>query len=267
MPTNTNINKMICAIIPCNNTIYLSKILDSLKKQNCHAFVVFDRIIPTVETNSDITVLQNTTGTGFLAGKCRDIGLAEAIKKYDKYIFIDDDCIPQQKLVESHNKILSINEPICTVGKRLEKKYGWKDKREYDQNMFHLDLFKNDGALISNTTLLNNCLITWSCNMGLNKKAVDRLYKFNNIYFNENRIFNSKFDEHWGGEDSFLGIVAWITRILIQLVPFSVSGVMHMEHPRPNTEYNLNHKNLFDFMKTDIIKKCTSTPFNWKFFY
>ena len=84
-------------------------LLDSLKKQNCHAFVVFDRIIPTVETNSDITVLQNTTGTGFLAGKCRDIGLAEAIKKYDKYIFIDDDCIPQQKLVESHNKILSIN--------------------------------------------------------------------------------------------------------------------------------------------------------------
>lgn len=255
-------------IVPCRDAGGLLRIADALSAQKCALYAVMDRTDPpSSRLPGCVTVLRNESGDGFLAGKCRDIGLTAAYSAgHSEFLFCDGDCVPQGGFVSAHSRVLGCPEPVITIGRRLEKQYGWMDRRECEPDLMNLGLFRGKGALVSNVSLVNRCIVTWSCNMGMNRKAADRIYRFNLRYFGERRAFLSRFDGRWGGEDSFLGIEAWITRCLMQFVSAPLSGVSHMDHPRPSGEYNLEHMKKIAELKDELMKKCASDPMDWSFF-
>lgn len=255
-------------IVPCRDPAGLVRISDALRPQGCAVYAVMDRVgLTDVHPAENVTILHNDSGDGFLAGKCRDIGLAAAYDAgHSAFLFCDGDCVPQSGFVTAHSRILGCPVPLITAGRRLEKQYGWMDRREYEPDLLNLGLFRGKGALVSNVSLVNRCIVTWSCNMGMNRGAVDRIYRFNDRYFGERRVFMSRFDGHWGGEDSFLGIEAWITRCLMQFVSAPLSGVAHADHLRPSGEYNLDHMKKIEDLKDELMKKCVSDPLDWTFF-
>lgn len=200
-------------------------------------------------------------GNVFRAGSIRNMGLNNAINdNCDIFIFIDGDCVPQIDLVKSHVETCNTQLPVLSVGRRRESKYRWMDQREVDSNMTHLGLFSRKNTIVNNPDLLRNCLIVWSCNIAINKNAVKLIKKFNKTYYNKEELFNSAFDGKWGGEDSFLGITAWYCRVFITMVGNLKSGVEHIDHIRPETIYNANHKQFFDSQCDMLRKKTTITP-------
>ena len=152
----------------------------------------------------------------FLTGHIRNVGIELAMEDgCEIFIFIDGDCIPQKTLVESHCKKCEYNIPVLSVGRRRESIYNWSDKREVDPSLMHLNLFREKGVIINNDALLHQSLIVWSCNIAMNFKAIDLLFKFNELYYKRKEVFSSEFLGKWGGEDAFLGIQCNYCRVFI----------------------------------------------------
>ena len=86
----------------------------------------------------------------FLTPYVRNIGINHALNdNCDKFIFIDGDCVPQHRLIESHIQKLKNKMPVLSVGRRRELCYRWQDRREYVPELLHLDLFRKNGLLIN----------------------------------------------------------------------------------------------------------------------
>ena len=283
----------IALIIPLHDqTIYWEKILRGIQTQtrlpDCVYAVVdrpnLDRIPDCVsiikKANSTISVPINVitvdsvplntkrhADKGFLAGYIRNIGLQEAIKDgYDCFVFIDGDCIPQKELIRSHELLCSYDVPLMSIGRRRESKYRGLDSREHQPNLTHLNIFGRNGTLINNPDLIKQCLVVWSCNIGINMKAVSIIQRFNKKYYDRYELFNSEFNGAWGGEDSFLGITAWYCRIFMHTMGEAKSGVEHIDHPRPETIYTINHKQFFEEQCNIIKKKIAITPMSLDIF-
>lgn len=204
----------------------------------------------------------------FLAGQARNIGVERALKcGMDIFVFIDGDCIPQPDLITSHVKKCEISTlPILSNGRRREMKYRWRDQRETIPQLTHLDMFRIDGYLINSSDMLKQCLIVWSCNMALNLKAVLLIRKLNARYYNRSELFNSNFLGAWGGEDSFLGVQAWVARIFITMIGEKGSGVEHIDHPRVADKYTIDHKSFFTNEMDTFTKKVSINPLSVDFF-
>jgi len=203
----------------------------------------------------------------FMAGYIRNIGIEHALKDdCEIFIFIDGDCVPQKDLVKYHIQQCDRKIPVISVGRRRESKYGWKDQREVDANLMHLNLFGNNGIVINNPELLKQSLVLWSCNVSINKSAIDLLYRFNLKYYARVEIFNSLFLGEWGGEDSFLGVTAWHCRIFISTIGALSTGIEHIDHPRPVDKYTINHKEYFDNQVDNLRKKVMVNPLPLDFF-
>lgn len=197
----------------------------------------------------------------FMAGYIRNLGISKALNDgCDVFIFIDGDCVPQADLIKSHVTACDTILPVLSVGRRRESKYRWLDQREMDSKLVHYRLFERNGTVINNPEMLKNCLIVWSCNIALNRSAIKLIYRFNSKYYNYEELFNSAFNGKWGGEDGFLGITAWYCKIFITTIGNLKSGVEHIDHPRPDTVYNANHKSFFDYQCDIIRKKTIITP-------
>lgn len=213
------------------------------------------------------TKTKRTDSPTFFAGYARNIGVRAAIEDgCDLFVFIDGDCIPQRKLIESHVVNCSNKLPVLSVGRRLESQYRWLDQREVDSNLVHLNLFPPSGTLINNVELIRKCLVVWSCNIALNRSAINRILKFNQIYYKKSELFSSEFDGEWGGEDSFLGVQAWYCRLYINTTGLKNGGVTHTQHPRPKSTHNINHKDYFDKQVELLRKKVAITPLKLSFF-
>lgn len=282
----------VALIIPLHDqAIYWEKILRGIKSQTRlpdAIYIVVDRPhldrIPDCVThicnlNSSISIdvkmlridtppiIQRNADKLFLAGYARNIGLQEAIKDgCDCFVFIDGDCIPQKELIRSHEILCSYDLPVISIGRRRETKYRGLDSREHQPNLTHLNLFGRTGTLINNPDLIKQCLIVWSCNIGLNLKAVSIIQKFNKKYYEREELFNSDFNGAWGGEDSFLGITAWYCRIFMHTIGEPKSGVEHIDHPRPETVYTVNHKQFFEEKCNLLKKKIAINPMNLDIF-
>ena len=283
----------VALIIPLHDqAIYWEKILKGIKSQTRlpdMIYVVIDRpnldripncVAYITNLNASIPVninvltidkqpqnIQRTSDKIFLAGYARNIGLQEAIKdECDCFVFIDGDCIPQRELIRSHELLCSYDLPILSIGRRREIKYRGLDSREHHPNLTHLNIFGRNGTLINNPDLIKQCLIVWSCNIGLNLKAVSILTRFNKKYYDKEELFNSEFNGAWGGEDSFLGITAWYCRIFMHTIGESKSGVEHIDHPRPENIYTINHKQFFEEKCTILKKKIAINPMNLELF-
>jgi glycosyltransferase involved in cell wall biosynthesis len=199
----------------------------------------------------------------FLAGYARNLGIEHAVKDgCDIFVFMDGDCIPQDDFIKSHVELCSTKLPMMSIGRRRESKLRWMDQREVSSNLTHLRLFDKMGSLINNPDLLKQCLIVWSCNVAMNLSAIKLIYKFNETYYQRTEIFNNAFNGVWGGEDSFLGITAWYCRVFMHTLGNIKSGVEHIDHQRPESIYNKEHKIFFDTQCEMLRKKLVLNPIN-----
>lgn len=211
----------------------------------------------------DAPTLTKRSSSNFFAGYCRNVGIDAAINDgADIVTMIDGDCLPQQNLLLNHTEQCKYKIPILSCGKRREHKYGWKDRRECDSGIINYGLFRKN-TIINDSELLKQCIIVWSCNIAINIDAINRIKKFNEMYYGRSEVFCSDFNGEWGGEDSFLGIQAWICRVIITTTPGS--AIEHIDHP-PHYSNALDHKTFFDNMVSDIRTKTFMKPVLLDFF-
>ena len=145
---------------------------------------VFDRCEPVEGVN----YILNPSGTGFLAGRMRDIG-ANGID--DDILFLDGDKVPTGDIVFDINRLRNKYDCIC---------YGVSSENETSELRAFMQVDDTDGIMpfqLENHPCASGC---YSCGMWLSKEAIQTLRKFN-----EGRIFHSDFDGEWGDEDNFLG--------------------------------------------------------------
>ena len=176
----------------------------------------------------------------FLTGDRRNQAIDRAISDgCELFVFIDGDCVPEADLIKSHKRANSYGIPTLSVGRRKESKYNWLDQRDNDQKLKSLRLFnKVNDYLIQNSELLYTATIVWSCNIAMNIEAISLLKRLNNYYYGRSEVFNSEFLGAWGGEDCFLGIQAYAIRIAIVTINDELSGIRHIDHPRPIDKYH-----------------------------
>lgn len=228
--------------------------------------------IDSISITQDVSVkMPNWDGKSdpFLAGYVRNKAIDHVTDRYKtatNIIFIDGDCVPQSNLIGAHEKYLNSAYPVLSVGRRREQEYGWKDRREADPTLHHIGLFSGAGFLVQNTELLKNSLVVWSCNVGMNLTTIKLIRKFNKKYLNRDEVFDSDFNGSWGGEDGFLGIIAWLCKIMITTISDVRSGVNHISHPRPGEKYSVKHKEFFDKKIEDIKKRMKVNPLSFEFF-
>lgn len=201
---------------------------------------------------------------GFHAGDARNIGIDIAIEGgADIVVMIDGDCVPQPRLIEGHVIACNRSIPILSCGRRREKKYGWKDQRELIADLTNIGFFSRE-IIINDPELLRKCMVVWSCNIAMNQSAIIRMKEFNRKYYTKPEVFSSAFDGGWGGEDSFLGVEAWMNRTFI--VANHIASVEHIDHPRISDSIAIEHKKLFESMLNDIRKKTVLKPLDLDFF-
>lgn len=174
----------------------------------------------------------------FLTGDRRNHAIEYAIAEgCDSFIFIDGDCVPQEDLIKSHQKLHDSHLAVMSIGRRREEKHGWKDQREFSESLIPFSLFKTNTQVITSDYLMTSSAIAWSCNMGLNLKAINRLKSLNKKYYGREDVFHVNFLGTWGGEDGFIGMQAYISKICIVILGDMKSGIKHIEHDRPEAKY------------------------------
>jgi len=173
----------------------------------------------------------------FCAGHARNLGVKYANDNgYDAIIFIDGDCYPEPDLIKAHNDLLKSDDPVITVGKRNEAKYGWHDQREKNGN-FPIPIF-NKSDRITREAFFVDSGVLWTCNMGINRKAIDLMTSTNQTLYGRDELCSSDFCGTWGGEDGFIGLEALYLDISVMPVCAIDAGVRHNEHPRPLDKYD-----------------------------
>lgn len=224
------------AIVPCRTGEHLDTVIERLHSQGAFVTVVRDRC--DVDCHRADAILDSAEGDGFMAGRARDVGVDYAVSMgaYGM-VFVDEDCIPQDDLVKSHMEYLKCDLPVISLGRRLEKEKSWQDPRELG-DAGNLHLFSDRGSVVQSPTILANCLATWTCNMGINARAVRVLRAAMCRLCGKERLFHPAFDGKWGGEDAFLGYVAWAYKVVMAYLPYGANAVRHMDHPRPPSVYD-----------------------------
>ncbi len=269
----------IDVVIPIHGqTANIDKIFAGLRTQTIKpniVHLVMDRTDPVPDSrfaNCEFDVEQiqfypranSKRSDGFHAGDARNHGISAAIEAdADVVVMIDGDCVPQPRLIEGHAMACARNIPVLSCGRRREKKYGWKDQRELMSDLTNIGFFSRE-IIINDPELLRKCMVVWSCNIAMNINAIVRMEEFNRKYYGVSEVFSSAFDGGWGGEDSFLGVEAWMNRTFI--VMNHIASVEHIDHPRLPDSIAISHKKLFESMVDDIRKKTFATPLNLDFF-
>ena len=177
----------------------------------------------------------------FLTGDRRNQAIDIAIQDgCEIFVFIDGDCVPEADLIKAHKRVNSYGLPNLSIGRRKEEKHKWRDQRELDPKIATLKLFSRiNEFVIQNPELLYSASIVWSCNIGMNLKSVNQLKKLNEYYYGKSEVFNSEFLGAWGGEDCFLGIQAYTAKVFITVINDELSGIRHIDHPRPIDKYHV----------------------------
>lgn len=178
-------------------------------------------------------------GTNFSAGMTRDFGLEKSDSEY--VIFTDGDCYPSPELVEKHLECLKYPFPIISCGKRyLETEDGKIENDErclIDGSGFIDDV---NGRVMINTERTQKHIMTYSCNLGMNKKALEVCKSSNDFLVGSKRVFNPIFDGTWGGEDNLISYQVSVYGGYISLCD-SKCFVTHKWHVKSD--------------KTDVIEK------------
>jgi hypothetical protein len=144
---------------------------------------VFDRCDPVAGVKYKV----NIEGSGFLAGKMRDLG-AEGVD--DDILFLDGDKIPMGDIVSDIEGLRNKYDCICYG---VEAGYEHSELRQFmrDEDFDGIVPFQSEGRPFA-----SGC---YSCGMWISKAAIRKLRELNG-----GRIFHPAFDGTWGDEDNFL---------------------------------------------------------------
>lgn len=142
----------------------------------------------------------------FRPASARNIGVSHA--KYNLLLFLDSDCVPSEKLLYYHSRILKSEQGLVTIGHRvfvdelvltermiLSGKYmqtELKLVRSPSNYLQDSDRRIPELTILSNHPAPYNCL--HGCNAGLRKEEFYRV-----------GMFDESFDGHWGYEDIEFG--------------------------------------------------------------
>lgn len=213
---------MKIVIIPSHNqSKHIKQIIENYEKQTILPdllLFVLDRcednseeVIKSTVCKLRIGYVIKEVGKNFSAGLTRDFGIDYIQKHYPEYemiIFTDGDCIPSEKLVETHyENICQSNKPIVSCGMRSKQKETgeWEEDERLSPLWINEFTFgnRNSRLIISNALALDN-IFTYSCNFAFNKNAIELCQDINFKLSKSRRVFNPEFDGSWGGEDSFI---------------------------------------------------------------
>lgn len=173
----------------------------------------------------------------FCAGHARNLALRyPGTNDYDAVIFIDGDCYPEPDLIKAHKELLDSEDPVITVGKRNEAKYAWHDQREKDDT-FPIPIFDKQERITRESFFVDSGVL-WTCNMGINRKAIELMTSTNKTLYGRDELCSSDFCGTWGGEDGLIGLEALYLDISVMPVCSANAGVRHNEHPRPLDKYD-----------------------------
>lgn len=171
MGTVTN---MVIVIISKDQPKYINDFENKLSDYK-HLYVL-DR--PTVEYPKNIPCIINNNGTGFLAGRMRDLGAMNFIG--EDILFLDGDKVPIGNLKSVENAPFE-----CVL-------LGVKDdRRKYFDGTTHQ---------ITLPDIINQGNGCYTCGILYRASLIEKFRQYN-----EGRIFHPIFDETWGEEDTWNG--------------------------------------------------------------
>lgn len=206
--------KTIVQIITQNQSNYIKDMIEATK--DFERVWIADRCIDnTVEKllSLDETVIVNNEGTGFLAGRMRDLGIDYILSKdYDVVIMLDGDRVPfnlTRELVENDMK-----DSDCSLG------FCENDMRK---TCFEL-MFKEPYESVITAGLI---------------VKTNSLRKVRRISFMNNRCFHNAFDGEYGEEDYFFGDCLFVTGAIIKFSDLRMAGTM----PSSNAFLNVSNGN------------------------
>jgi hypothetical protein len=174
---------MEIVVINYNQQEYVEPMCKSLYPYN--PLFVFDRCEPV----KGCRVVHNKEGSGFLAGRMRDLGAREILK--EDILFLDGDKIPKGDIITDINRLNSKYD--CILYSTEDETLSPHASRQFVNSTLSDDIvpFQKQGIPFSTGS--------YSCGMWLSAKAIRVLRNLNN-----GRIFNEEFDGYWGDEDNFV---------------------------------------------------------------
>lgn len=180
----------------------------------------------------------------FCAGHCRNLAL-DMLYDMDLVVFLDGDCIPMNRMIESH--VAAYEEGCVIVGRRTEVKWGSDDQRQCSEE-HPIPIFSKKPNYVTSERYIADSGVVWTCNFGITAGAVKAIQKLNEELYGVSAVFHPDFCGRWGGEDGFLGIECFYGGIPIKTTPMmDMDGVSHIEHPRPSNKYE--HQGFLNFLE------------------
>jgi hypothetical protein len=240
---------------------------DMLDINSINAECDFSDIIRVIPIHHDPIYVGRPSKQSFHCAHIRNIGTDEALKvDSDVICYIDGDCVPQRSLISSHIDVCTKNIPIITSGRKRERKYGWKDRRETLSNLHRLDIFREGGVIFNSPDLFTSQYVINGSNFAINTKAIKLIKRFNLKYYSRDELFNSLFNGDWGGEDGFLAITAYQCRVIIATISNKSSGVEHVDHPEPSDDTKKRSDEFFKDQLDKMRKALTIRPISISLF-
>lgn len=169
---------------------------------------------------------------GFNAGANRDIGIAEARRRFPgcSVLLLDGDCLPGPGWSDSHRRATAPPIPTVACGARLDRGVDPRTKPLDWQGVHYEPSFRGGEYAPTLHEILAH-RATWTCNLSINAAALDRLEVAGHHVHGLPRIFSPMFDGLWGGEDTGLGILAYHVGCRIVTLDPAASYVTHVPHP------------------------------------
>lgn len=232
---------MLTVIVTCHGDAQA----DNLCRMGADAFAGSDQVVVVLSKTTRINfpfrcayVVPGHRIEGFDAGANRDDGLATAqlLHPGTDALFLDGDCNPSPTWLASHRVALESETPTVTCGARTEDDR--PDPRtlplSWNSGDFAPSLFAGHNYEPAyRETLAHRA--TWSCNLGINRAALERIQSAGEVLHGCRRVFSPEFDGTWGGEDTGLGIVAHLTGCRVLMLDSETSSVAHQRHDRFHT--------------------------------
>lgn len=223
--------------------IYLLQDRDSIDDVNHAKSIIskfkFDNLIHVINNDEPAYIGRPQMNYGeqhFLAGYCRNKCIDLAISDgCSEFIFIDGDCLPEGEIVSGYHKYLKKDNAIVLCGRRNDFQFKYHDQREYNQ---YENIFAEDFTIIRQEVAVLDSAVLWSCNIGMNIAAVQRLKCINKTLYGYDEVFSTWFSGTWGGEDGFLGVECFYDdEITLAGLGVQRSGITHIHHERPDKKY------------------------------
>jgi len=222
---------MIAAVVLCFGEAQVRN-LESLDPATFDAFcgVVVVTGSP-VRPSFACVLVEPSAVAGFNAGANRDVGLCAASEMWPgcDVVFLDGDCIPGPAWANEHISALSVDVHTVSCGARTQG--ARRDPRttplEWQGQSFAPSM--TDAPRIATLPEIIAHRATWSCNLGINRAALERIQAASESLHGCRRIFSPEFDGRWGGEDTALGIVAHHAGCRV-VVLTEASAVEHIPH-------------------------------------